>query len=274
MRIERLLVCVSGLLLSCCAAGQGSGGAAVPPARQMTEAAHFSQHVLAARAGMPTGGGYAADRAAEVRLAEHGIVWQGSGLRVSPDGASPTFCSAACYIVLLRALRTWEAASGKRFSENVWHALRVETTHRDGYLSWGRVNANGPGLAKWVHDLDAGVNFTDPAAARPGDFLKYFHSPAIGAHERGHLVIFLGSVVKDGRTYMRCWSSNRSGGYGERLVLLSAVHHPIFTRITRPERVALAPQLPEHDPWLADMLTRDVPYAEVVEKCGVQRVAK
>ena len=44
----------------------------------------------------------------------------------------------------------------------------------DGVGIWGRANANGPGFSKLVHDLQAGINFTEPEKAVPGDFLKLF----------------------------------------------------------------------------------------------------
>lgn len=77
-------------------------------------AAPLNPHILHAVQSMPTGGGYASDRAAEVRLARSGIVWQQRSrqLVVAPREASPSFCSAACYMALLRALGSWEAEQG------------------------------------------------------------------------------------------------------------------------------------------------------------------
>lgn len=172
-------------------------------------------------------------------------------------------------MVLLQALRSWEQEHAA-LSPAVWYSLRVEPLHPDGFLSWGRINANGPGLAKWAHDTGIGCNFTSFQAARAGDFLKFFHSPAIGAHERGHLVVFLGMETRAGRPCIRYWSGNRAGGYGVRTVPVAAVHHPIFTRITHPERIAGVLRLPAHDEWLASMLSRHVSYAEVCAKCGVR----
>lgn len=261
-RLERLSVA-----WACAAAGLLSSCVSLP------QDAPFSARVVEAVRSMPSGGGYAGDRAAEVRLAERGVVWcaDEKKLVVSPLEAAPTFCSAACYEVLLLALEKWQAVHPQQaLSPRVWENLRVEVDHPDGYLSWGRVNANGPGLAKWVHDVGAGVNFSSPEAAQPGDFLKFFHTPEIGARERGHLVVFLGLEQKDGETRLRYWSSNRPGGYGERSVPLSKLHHPIFTRITRPERMARVLQLPVFDSWLSSMLMRAHSYEEVVQKCGVR----
>ena len=237
-------------------------------------AAPLNPYILRAVQSMPTGGGYASDRAAEVRLARSGIVWQQrcQQLVVAPRAASPSFCSAACYMALLRALSFWETEQGSRvFSAKVWESLRVEESHPDGYLSWGRFNSNGPGCAKWVYDLRAGINFTDPKSALPGDFLKIFFSPQIGAQERGHLVVFLGLEQLRGQSHIRFWSANKPGGYGIRTLPLSSIHHMIFTRVTHPERIALAPSLPVHDPWLVAMLTHDFSFPEICQRCGIGR---
>ena len=240
---------------------------------QSWAAAPFNAHILSAVQGMPVGGGYASDRAAEVRFACAGVVWQNGSrqLIVSPRAASPSFCSAACYMVLLRALSHWEAEQGRLiFPAGMWKSMRVLEKHPDGYLSWGRFNANGPGCAKWVHDLRAGINFTDPEAATSGDFLKLFFSPQIGVYERGHLVIFLDLVQRDGQTHIRYWSANKPGGYGVRTVPLASVHHLIFTRITHPERFSVTSSLPPNDAWLAAMLSRRFSFAEVCRECAVK----
>lgn len=232
----------------------------------------FADYVLAAMRAMPEGGGYAADPAAERRLAERGIVWDGRQLRVSPRGASPTFCSAACYMVLLQALQNWQAVPGHtRFSPRVWECLRVlGPRHPDGLLSWGRANANGPGFAKWVCDLGAGVNFSSVSLARPGDFLKFFHSPDIGVSERGHMVIFLGLESLKGVPHICYWSANKGQGYGIRRAPLRSLHHLIFTRITHPEAFARAPLLPQSDAWLGSMLTQPHSFDQVRKRCRIE----
>lgn len=235
--------------------------------------APFSAYVLEALSAMPQGGGYAADRAAELRFSAQGVMWDAARQRlvISARGASPTFCSAACYLVLLQALAAWAAEHPRAaFSPRVWESLRVEAQHADGALNWGRMNANGPGCAKWVHDLGAGVNFTSPEAARPGDFLKFFRTPQIGgAGEKGHLVIFLGIDRQNGEEYIRFWSSNKPGGYSVRRAPLRTLHHLIFTRITHPENFSRAPHLTETDTWLHSLLTKPCSYTEIVKKCGI-----
>lgn len=231
--------------------------------------------ILKACADMPRGGGYASDRAAEVRFARLGVIpdRNGRSLQVCPSAASPTFCSAACYLVLLRALQYWERQERKVFSVKVWQALRADERHTDGYLSWGRFNANGPGCAKWVHDLGAGISFTSPAFAKPGDFLKIFFSPTAGAAERGHFVVFLGIRRIDGTPFIVYWSANRrTSGYGVVRIALNdkRIRFLLFTRITRPENVARVPQLPPTDPWLASMLSRTCSFREMIQRCRLR----
>lgn len=227
----------------------------------------FGVYVLDAVRSMPTGGGYASDRVAELRLAQRGITRSSRGLRVAPRAAAPTFCSAACYMVLLQALQASDAAAA--LTPAAWNSLRVETEHPDGYLSWGRVNANGPGLAKWVQDLQAGFSFSSVSHARPGDFLKFFHTDEIGAGERGHMVVYLGTARIRGELCIHYWSSNAPGGFGTRYVPLRRIHHPIFTRITHPERLSKAAHLPLYDPWLASMQVSSYSYADVVQHCKI-----
>ncbi len=239
-------------------------------------AADFNACILKACSDMPRGGGYAADRAAEVRLARSGVIpdRNGCSLQGCPSAASPTFCSAACYLVLLRALQYWERQEERKvFSAEVWQALRVDERHPDGYLSWGRFNANGPGCAKWVHDLGAGISFTSPALAKPGDFLKIFFSSAAGATERGHFVVFLGIQQINSTPFIVYWSANRrTSGYGVVRIALNdkRIRFLLFTRITRPENIARAPQLPLTDPWLASMLSRTYSFREMIQGCGLR----
>ena len=237
-------------------------------------AAELNPYVLRVVEGVPVGGGYAADHGAEQRLARSGVVWraQEQRLAVSPRGALPTFCSAACYMALLQALEAWEAEQGCRvFSPRVWQALRVEWPHPDGALSWGRFNANGPGCAAWVHDLGAGINFSSPDLARAGDFLKFFFTENLGSAERGHLVIFLGIEKYRGESYVRFWSSNKPGGYGVRQLPLRSLHHLIFTRITRPERIKAVTLLPPVDSWLGGLLRASTDWSTVCRRCGIVR---
>lgn len=220
---------------------------------------------------MPGGGGYSATPADVERLAQQAVVWSESKqtLSIVPRLAVPTFCSAACYMVLLRSLQHWESAVGRRFPAAVWQELDVTPHQPDGTGIWGRANANGPGLAKMVHDLGVGINFHDVRLAQPGDFLKIFWSESIGATERGHLVIYLGLERKNGTVYLKYWSANKPGGYGVKSAPFSRMHNLIFTRITAPQNFANVTKLPPLDNWLADMQRRSYTFAEVRRKCSI-----
>ena len=220
---------------------------------------------------MPGGGGYSATPTDVERLAQQAVVWSESkqALLIEPHMAVPTFCSAACYIVLLRSLQHWESTVGRRFPAAVWRNLDVTPNQPDGTGIWGRANANGPGFAKMVHDIGAGINFHDVRLAQPGDFLKIFWTESIGANERGHLVVYLGLEKKNGTIYLKYWSANKPDGYGVKSAPLSRMYHLIFTRITAPQNFVKTTGLPPNDNWLADMQRKSYTFAEVRKKCSI-----
>ena len=216
------------------------------------EEVDFNGRVLAAVGSMPAGGGYDGSDATKNLLPQACRREQGR-LSVDPRIARPSFCSGATYLVLLKALEEGPAD------------LLPVRDHKDGHGVFGRWNANGPGAAKLVADLRAGVNFTSWERARPGDFLKIWWNDEIGGRERGHLVVYLGH---DGDA-VRFWSSNQPGGYGVRSVPRADCRRVLFTRIQRPQAFAAAGRLPERDAWLEKMLRDDFTWDEVVGKCRV-----
>ncbi len=233
----------------------------------------FGQYVLwVIQNKMPAGGGYSATQQTVNHLAGNVVCWQSSTkkITVNPLNARPSFCSAACYLVLLQALQKWEQHSGNKLPAAAWQAFNITENQADGHGVWGRANANGPGLAKLVADVGAGVNFTDVALARPGDFLKIFWSPDIGAKERGHLVVYLGAEKKNNRIYLRYWSANKPEGYSTKSVPLDQMHNIIFTRITTPQNFARVVKLPEKDSLLESMLTQEFTMAQVIKMCRIQ----
>ncbi len=270
------------LAMACClCCALKAGGEEAVPAEQTASgeragsgtsaaATAFSPFVLDALAKMPQGGGYAVNRAAAEALCRRGVVWSEKTQRllVAPGKAQPSFCSSACYLALLIALQEWEKRENRSLPPDFWRYARAEVGQPDGARAWGRVNANGPGLAKWATDLGAGVNFTDPALALPGDFLKIFWTREIGKREFGHCVVFLGrETTRDGPA-IRFWSSNKPKGYGSKTVPLSRISRMIFTRITHPERFADAAKLPD-DTMLADMQKKSFSFDEVRRACGI-----
>lgn len=277
------VICCLALLCDT-AAGAGISGAqgtalktrrtsARVPARQ--QAVSFSTFVLKACKEMPVGGGYKANSDTIRTLSSKAVYWdeQAQRLHVELPAAQPSFCSAACYVALLRAFELWQQHIRRHLPPQAWQALDI-AEQKDGIGIWGRANANGPGFAKLVHDLGAGVNFTELQQARAGDFLKFFWNGEIGARERGHIVVFLGTAEVDGQPAVRYWSANKPDGFSERTVPLAKMHHLIFTRITKPENFANASKLPATDAWLRDMQKNSVPFDEVCKRCGIATASK
>ena len=161
----------------------------------------FNYYILTAYKQMPQKGGYSVKSPAAKNLATKAVVWDSEKgeLQVNITQARPSFCSAACYITLLHALKLWERETHSSIPSDAWKMMDVKFGLPDGKLVWGRANANGPSYAKLIHDIDAGESFTNVNDARAGDFLKFFWSEEIGAKERGHMVVFVGTEQKDGK---------------------------------------------------------------------------
>ncbi|MEG0837677.1 MAG: hypothetical protein RSE01_03270 [Akkermansia sp.] len=234
----------------------------------------MNSYVMRAVKSMPQGGGYSTGSLAFERLSKEAVIWDTttSKLIIRPDRARPSFCSAACYLVLLQAIKLWENASPQQvLPSSCWQQFAISTPQADGVGAWGRVNSNGPGLSKWIHDLGAGVNFSNPLLARQGDFLKIFWTDEIGAKEFGHLVVFIayGRSPKDGTLCVRFWSANQNMGYGIKTVPVESIKRMIFTRITRPSAFRKMGQLPLNDEWLGSLLRERVSDDEVRRRCGI-----
>lgn len=230
------------------------------------QAADFNDVVLAQISSMPSGGGYATTREAHDRLAE-AVNLGSDGVRIRAATAVPSYCSGATYLLLLRALGDAQRRGMVRLVSEDWRAL-LPSPMPDGFGAWGRWNANGPGAAGLIHELGAGKNFTDPSAARPGDFLKIFWTDAVGENERGHLVVFLGFEDPEGIPHVRFWSSNKPAGYGEKSVPLSRVARMLFSRVTAPEAFSRVRSLPPSNPYLAGLLSRVSSFSEACRKTG------
>lgn len=266
-----LLAGLAGLFLFSCALPSLTLGEAPSAAQQQDAPQELVQrHILDIVKKMPSGGGYSTGGNASSSLTNAAIVWDESRqkLKVTPTLATPSFCSGACYLVLLQLLQRCPERS---FSPEVWQALDAVRGQKDGHGVWGRANANGPGFAKLIHDLGAGVSFQDPALARPGDFLKIFWTREIGSRERGHLVVYLGmDTTPDGKQTLKFWSSNQNAGYSTKTVPLEKMKCLIFTRITDMKAFKNIPRLEESDPWLESLLTKPVTLSEVRKKCGIR----
>lgn len=232
----------------------------------------LNAHVLAALQRMPRGGGYQTGALAFRQLCT-AVTWNErlGRLDVSPRSATPSFCSEAAYLALVLALQDWEKSNRVHFAREFWAYMLPEFGQQDGVRGWGRLNANGPGLAKWAHELGFGVSFTDVRRARPGDFLKIFWTEKVGSREFGHFVVFLGwQKGEAGQWLLRFWSSNTGEGYGVKSVPLADCRRLLFTRITCPAGFAGFARLPENDEWLGELLKREVSAAEMYRRCGLR----
>lgn len=215
---------------------------------------------------MPTGGGYATTSEASSAF-RASCKPRAGGIQVDAETAKPSYCSSATYLLLLRVLDDAVQKGAIQLDPSAIEAL-LPAALPDGHGVWGRWNANGPGTAGLFSELNLGPNFTDIAAAKPGDFLKIFWTDAVGMKERGHLVVFLGKEVRPDGTWIRFWSSNKPGGYGEKAVHESKIARMIFSRLTHPERFARAARLPKVDPYLSTLTKVESSFREAVQKTG------
>lgn len=230
--------------------------------------ADWNRAVLDAVRSMPEGGGYSVTREAGEKLRSSAQVSDGK-LVVRPEVARPSYCSGATYLVFLKVVAEAHRRGELQLDKEVLKAL-LPAAQRDGHGVWGRWNANGPGTARWFHELGLGRNFTSFEEARPGDFMKIFWRDAVGANERGHLVIYLGTETIDGREHVRFWSSNKPGGFGEKSVPRSSIARALFSRLERPERLANVSRMPAVDTYLAGLLEKESSFAEACRLSGVE----
>ena len=243
----------------------------------------FNKALLQALTKIPPAGGYALNRKAIRNLAHEAIQWNPATqeLLLFPKKAQPSFCSSACYLAFLLALKEEEKRLKKRYPPDFWSYCAVKVGQKDGHQAWGRFNANGPGIAKWIADLKAGENFSSPEEALPGDFLKIFWNDEIGAKERGHFVIFLKvipapPIPKDkekpphSEAQLVFWSSNTPKGYGQKIIPISQAKRLIFTRLTRPEALHHYAQLPACDEWLSSLLQKRISPQECAQKSSLK----
>jgi hypothetical protein len=223
---------------------------------------------------MPRGGGYSVQSAAKDNLI-NSVRSSGDGaLDILPATAKPSFCSGATYLVFLQAISNMEK-SGALVLPKELNRLLLVGRQTDGVGIWGRWNSNGPGTAKLFHDLGIGVNFTDPDKARRGDFLKIWWTDQIGAKEKGHSVIYLGTEKNEsGEEAVRYWSSNSPGGYGERSAPIARIKHMLFSRLENIQRLKNIKSLPPKDPYLSSMLKVDEGYQSMLKTVGADGGAR
>lgn len=231
--------------------------------------APWNAAVLAAIDKIPLGGGYSISADARDAL-QAGISWEEEKPVLRPKAAQPSFCSGATYIVFLVMLAQEQRAHRISLTPDVWRTLIVEG-QADGQGAWGRWNANGPGTARLFFETGAGTNFTDMKLAKAGDFLKIFWNDSIGASEKGHSVIFIGTASEKGEEMVSFWSSNQPGGYGTKTVPRSKIKRMVFSRLEKPELLDAVPKLPQKDPFLASLEEKTVTSAEAAAAIGLKK---
>ncbi|HKS30988.1 MAG TPA: hypothetical protein VJR28_01170 [Chthoniobacterales bacterium] len=216
---------------------------------------------------MPRGGRYSTSHFATIKLQSVAHFESGKFL-VIPTAPYPSFCSGATYLVFVKILETLRERGQLDLDFATLNQLVIRDQH-DGEGVWGRWNANGPGTARLFYELGLGRNFTDFAQAQPGDFMKIFWSKNVGRRESGHSVIFLGLTAHPDGEYVRFWSSNLPGGYGEKEVPRAKVAAAIFSRLINPENLSRIDSVPATDPYLASLLQKESSLAEATKKCGI-----
>lgn len=228
----------------------------------------FNAVVLEQVGAMPAGGGYATTTPAHDALSAS-VRIEPAGVKIAATKATPSFCSGATYLVFLKTLGALQKSGTVQLSRAQWEAL-LPGRMADGVGVWGRWNANGPGTPRLFYELGLGRNFSAFEDARPGDFMKIFWTQAVGRSEHGHSVVYLGTENKDGVDYVRFWSSNKPGGYGEKSVPKSKVARAIFSRIEFPANIRRVSELPARDAYLAGLLRKESSPAEVRQLTGLK----
>ncbi|WP_411169103.1 hypothetical protein ACH36K_00415 [Clostridium sp. MB05] len=238
---------------------------------------------------------------------------------IDVDEARPSFCSSAIYMLLLKSLSIWnEFQKENVISKEAWVNLKpytldekddsgnlIQARQDDGFGCWGRANANGPGIAVLVNELDAGKNYYIGSRSEYSkekdyynawsqverfDFLKIFWNDGIGCDdnnsegdERGHLVLFLDKTVSYDKNGNRddivyYWSSNGSkpdinAGYGIAKCRVSTITRAVATRITNPENFNNAKSIDRNNEnkWLSDLNGKKHGTVEELKKaCGIE----
>lgn len=234
------------------------------------ESSPFNKLVCQELQHMPRQGGYAAGASAMQHLQQSIISDPKGSLKVDPSKATPSFCSAATYLVFLKAILKSVDSDRKSLDPDVVAKLLVRG-QPDGVGVWGRWNANGPGTAVLVKELRIGENFLEWEKARSGDFLKIWWSEEIGAKEHGHSVVFSEIYTNAaGVEMLKFWSSNMPGGYGFKEVPKSKAKHLLFSRIKNPPEIQKIAKMPSKSDFLASMMSKSVTMDDVKKNLEIK----
>lgn len=246
----KLLACLTILLFGTCARADDHNSLILEQVRKM-----------------PSGGKYSTSHFATIQL-QSAAHFESGKFFVIPTKPYVSFCSGATYLVFIKTIEALRQHEVLQLEFATLNQLIIRNQH-DGEGVWGRWNANGPGTARLFFQLGLGPNFSDLAQARPGDFMKIFWNGNVGRDEHGHSVIFLGTETRADGQYVRFWSSNIPGGYGEKTVPRAKIAYAIFSRLTNPENLSRISKIPETDDYLASLLRKKSSFAEADRKCGI-----
>lgn len=234
---------------------------------QVANADNLNALILEQLRKMPSGGKYSVSHFAKIKL-QSAAHFESGKFFVIPKAPYPSFCSGATYIVFIKTIEALRERGQLQLDFATLNHLVIRD-QRDGEDVWGRWNANGPGTARLFYELGLGRNFTGFAQAQPGDFMKIFWNKNVGRRESGHSVIFLGTVNRPDGEYVRFWSSNIPGGYGEKEVPRSKIANAIFSRLQTPANLSRIHDVPATDSYLASLLRKKSNFAEATKKCGI-----
>ena len=221
----------------------------------------LSPYVLKSINTFPKAMGYDSSQEALNRLA-HNVSVHERDFVINFNQIGSNFCSGATYLVFLKTLNLLKEDGLLDLDQKTLNRLANLEVH-DGEDLFGRWNANGPGAATLFKELQCGINFTSYKQARPGDFMKIWWTQEIGVKEKGHSVIFLGK--KD--QFITYWSANTPKGYGKKTVPVSRIQNVLFSRLTTPENLERAAQLPYCNDVLKRMLTEVFTWQDVRKAC-------
>jgi hypothetical protein len=260
-----------------------NGASSTTPSQALTVTATISspitkpdtpnKYILRAIEAVPSGGGYAVTKTAMANLRRSMRIDDNGSLALTPAIARPSFCSSATYLIFLSVIEEMEARGHLKLSTATKKKLLVEN-QADGVGVWGRWNANGPGTARLFYELKLGRNFVELSRAQPGDFLKIWWTDAVGATEKGHSVIFLGTRKDEsGALSVLYWSSNIPLGFGQKAVAMSKIKHMVFSRFEHPEALNDVDRVSPKDGYLTSMLTANESFTNVPGRVGASSAA-
>ena len=239
----------------------------------------FNEVLLKAMKELHQGGGYSVKKPAS-DLLKASIRVEKDKLVVDMTAKGPTYCSGATYLAFLKAVDNVNLKLATGVASRLRAVDENERWLGDGYGLWGRWNANGPGTAMVVKELDLGVNFLDDdfSEAKAGDFLKIFWTTAVGRKERGHSVVFT-RVIPERATGRRVkqvcyWSSQGTVGIGEDCKERDELKNMIFSRITKPWNINKVKSLPAKNDYLASLLKTESSFEEAVKMTGTLKKFK